>query len=412
MIDKMKPARLLTPLGIGVAFSLFGDSTLYTVLPKGDIASQAGISLAMVGLLLGLNRVARIVSNGPLGMLFDRLPRRPIMVVSLFLGAFSTLLYGIGYGPRILIFARILWGVCWSGIWIGANTMVLDIICDEDRGHINGRLQMWFFIGVALTNFTGGLFTDMFGYRGGLYLSAGLTLLAAFMWMILLPETRDIRLDESLEDNENSNGVKSFPWKKTFQASYPLFSVRLVFAGVLASTTILWLQQFFDRGIIVANTMIPIATATGIFSALRILISIISAPLSGKLSDLLGRRWLVIVFLFIIGSFGMFLMASRSIWTTVMGALLSAITGGGIQAMAPSLIGDSASGKQHGRTLSIVFTIGDLGSAIGPPLALFLIPLTGISRVYIYCAFIFIISLLHAVYLSIRENSEKNAGPA
>jgi len=408
MIDKMKPARLLTPLGIGVAFSLFGDSTLYTVLPKDDIASQAGISLAMVGLLLGLNRVARMVSNGPLGMLFDRLPRRPIMVVSLFLGAFSTLLYGIGYGPGILIFARILWGACWSGIWIGANTMALDISCDEDRGHINGRLQMWFFMGVALTNFTGGLFTDLFGYRGGLYLSAGLTLLAALMWLTFLPETRNIRQDECFADNGNSKTVHSFPWKKIFQASYPLFTVRLVFAGVLASTTILWLQQFFDHGITVANTLIPLATATGIFSALRIFVSILSAPVSGKLSDLMGKRWLVIATLFIIGTIGMLLMASISIWTAVTGALLSAITGGGIQALAPSLVGDSTTGKQHGRALSIVFTVGDLGSAIGPPLALFLIPLYSIRFMYIICAILFLITFLTSLFMVRYENNNSH----
>jgi len=50
-------------LGLGTAVSLLGDATLYAVLPHPEIASQVGVSLAMVGLLLSANRAARLVLN-------------------------------------------------------------------------------------------------------------------------------------------------------------------------------------------------------------------------------------------------------------------------------------------------------------------------------------------------------------
>ena len=70
----LTPGQVLVPVGIGLTFSLFGDATLYTVLPDAGIAAQAGVSLGMVGVLLGLNRLARVVFNGPAGILYDRCP--------------------------------------------------------------------------------------------------------------------------------------------------------------------------------------------------------------------------------------------------------------------------------------------------------------------------------------------------
>jgi hypothetical protein len=78
----LSPNRVLVPFGIGLALSLLGDQTLYTVLPNPNIPAQAGVSVAMVGVLLGLNRLTRIITNGPAGMLYDRLPRRGLMIAA------------------------------------------------------------------------------------------------------------------------------------------------------------------------------------------------------------------------------------------------------------------------------------------------------------------------------------------
>ena len=70
--------RVLFPLGLGTALSLMGDSTLYTVLPTHT--AEAGIALASVGVMLGVNRAVRVLVNGPVGALCDRWPRRWIFV--------------------------------------------------------------------------------------------------------------------------------------------------------------------------------------------------------------------------------------------------------------------------------------------------------------------------------------------
>ncbi len=43
-----------------------GDATLYIVLPTHT--AEAGIPLASVGILLGVNRAVRLLTNGPAGV--------------------------------------------------------------------------------------------------------------------------------------------------------------------------------------------------------------------------------------------------------------------------------------------------------------------------------------------------------
>ena len=130
--SRSPPSRVLVPLGIGIALSLLGDSTLYTVLPKPEIANQAGVTLAMVGILLGVNRIVRLGFNVVAGILFDRFSRRWLMIGSLSIGTLSTVLYATSTGFGSLLIGRILWGAAWSGLWIGGTTVVLDVT-DEQK---------------------------------------------------------------------------------------------------------------------------------------------------------------------------------------------------------------------------------------------------------------------------------------
>ena len=402
----MTSKRVLIPLGIGLTFSLFGDATLYTVLPNEKVAAQAGVSLAMVGVLLGLNRLARVLFNGPAGILYDRFPRRKLMIAAIWIGVVSTMFYALGYGPVPMIFGRILWGLGWSGIWIGSNTMALDISSPQDRGKVNGLMQMWFFFGLALSAFSGGLFTDLFGYRGGLWLSAGLTSLAAVMWMVYLPETRpENKKRETSEQKAKSSA--SFPWGKVLSVSVPIFVIRLVFAGVLMSTTIIWLSQFFGETVQVNVWLIPLATLTGIFAAVRVLVSFFSAPLCGLISDRLHKRWLIVFYSILLGVFGLYFLSTPALWLSVLGMVLSAVSGGGVQAMVPALIGDQVEDQQLSRVLGVAYTIGDLGSAIGPAAGLAAIPLIGLGSVYRICALIYIFAGIFSIMLVLRESQSK-----
>jgi MFS family permease len=372
--------RAITPLGIGVAVSLLGDNTLYTVLPNPPIAAQAGVTLSMVGVLLGVNRLVRVFTNPAAGMLYDRNRRRPLMISALILGALSTVVFALGRGFPLLFLGRLMWGAAWSGIWIGGNTIALDIAQDHDRGAVSGRFQMWFFIGVSGAALLGGVFTDVLGFRKGLGVSAALTACAALMWALSLPETRpgDLHLDRLRE----SRGATPFPWRHAALVSLPVLVMRFAFAGVMASTTILWLSRFVGQEANLGWLVIPLASLTGGFVAVRTLLSVVGAPLAGWISDSVGHRWTVMSGAFVLGALGIWLMAGSIFPLALFGAVLASMAAGAIQALAPALAGDRIAGEHRSRGMAMMFTLGDIGSALGPPLALGLLRWTSLSVVY------------------------------
>ena len=394
-------SRVLIPLGMGIALSLLGDSTLYTVLPKPEIATQAGVTLAMVGILLGINRIVRLGFNVVAGILFDRFSRRWLMIGSLSIGTISTVLYATSSGFWSLLMGRVLWGAAWSGLWIGGTTVVLDVTDEENRGRLSGQFQMWFFLGIGLSAFLGGFFTDAFGFRNGLWLSALLNGIAVLMWILFLPETRTVRDVNSKKTDPTLD--KPFPWRTTFFAAVPVLTIRFVLAGVMASTTILWLTSLYGEQLVLSKVVIPIATLTGSFVALRAAISMVGGPLAGFFSDRLGQRWLVIAGIIALCAVGMWFMGGTATYPALFGALIASTSGGGVQALIPAIIGDKIDQSQYGRSFGAIYAIGDIGSALGPPLALWLMGLLSINAVYRLSAGLLLVVVCFALWRAVSE---------
>ena len=414
----------MTVLGLGVAISLLGDSTLYTVLPRPEVAAEAGVSLAMVGVLLGANRAVRLLTNGVAGVLYDRLPRRPLLTASLFLGALSTLIFAAGRGPAPLLLSRLLWGIAWSGIWVGGNAALLAVSGHDNRGRLSGRFQMWFFIGSGAAALFGGVLTDLLGFRQGLLIGGGLTALAALVWLVALP---DLRAQDAVRLTPPAAGpvgapaaaptaasaavaAAAFPWATVFAAAVPMFVMRFVYSGVLAATAILWMAGLVGEGVTLGAFIAPIATVTGAFVAVRALISVAGARLAGHLSDLAGRRWWTVAGMLLAGAMGVWLAGSASTPLALSGALLAAVTAGGVQALAPAIVGDRGRAAQHGRMLSVVYTLGDLGSALGPPLALWLLGWLPIATLYRLSAVLLALAVAFAWRMAAKETGHSKVG--
>ena len=372
MKENKKTSRfILNLLGIGTAISLLGDATLYTVLPHPDISAQLGITLSMVGLLLGANRAIRLVLNGPVGILYDRMPRRGLLIAGLSLGAGSSIFYAVGNGFWPLLMGRVFWGLAFSLLWVGGNSVVLDVSTEENRGHNSGIYQMWFFIGIATTSFFGAVLTDMAGFRNGQWISVAVIAATALVWFFFLPETRinDTTSQDTVKEADKPAKMK-LPWKVIAATSFTVFVARFLAWGVLAATAILWLSELFGDGMQIAALFIPIATLTGLYTALSNLTSIGSTPLAGSVSDKFGRRWPIIGFAMILGGLGLWLMGGEIRGLALFGAFLVPIAGSSAETLIPAIAGDRVPKKLRSRALGLINTAGDLGATIGPFAAL------------------------------------------
>ena len=378
-----------------------GDATLYTVLPTHT--AEAGITLAAVGIILSANRFIRLFLNGPTGILYDRSRRRRLFVPALFIGALSTAIYAAWDGFWPLMAGRLIWGLAWSLIWVGGATIILDVTTDGDRGRWTGLYQTWFFLGAAIGAFAGGFLTDRIGYSAALWIGAGVTTLGGVVALIYLPETRSSKnLNLSYPNNETAQ-----KWRPNGE----LVSVvslqginRFVTAGVLAATIALLVQEQLS----INNLVLGVATVTGILIGLRTILSMFAAPLAGSLSDKSGNRWGVTMTGLIFGSIGMLLLIRPDPVFILVGIGFSAIAGGSIQALVTTRTGDLVDQEQRGKAIGLLHTSGDLGSALGPITAYFLLRWINLSGVYVLCAILFALGAGISLRMYWRYRSSSN----
>jgi MFS family permease len=276
-------------------------------------------------------------------------------------------------------------------LYIGGNAMVLDISTDENRGRFSGRYQMWFLLGVAVASFVGGLLTDLLGFRGAMWLTTGVIGTAAIMWLFFLPETRrNVPHPAQNLPVEENLGV---PWGIVFGAGLPVFVSRFIGWGVLAATMILWLETFVKDGITWGGLEVPLATLTGAVTALTMLFSMGAAPAAGWLSDKVGQRWGVLAGSLLVGAIGLGLMSGPVIGWALVGVFMAQITGASVEVLVPAITGDRVRKRAQGRTLGLIYTLGDLGSTLGPAIALGLLEMGSVSlaQIYLSCALLLIL---------------------
>ena len=394
----ISPAKVLFPLGLATALSLMGDATLYTVLPTH--ASDAGIALQSVGIMLGANRAIRLLSNGPAGLFYDRWPRRRLFVPAMFLGALSTAIYAATQGFWPLLIGRLLWGLAWSGIWVGGATVILDVSTEKDRGRWTGLYQTWFFVGAALGSLSGGLLTDWIGYAPTLWIGAGVTAIGGLVAWILLPETRSLGSNR----DHHAQARPRLRANRDLWAVASLYGVnRFVLSGLFGATLALLVQ---DR---LAILGLGIATLTGILSAGRTVLSMSAAPLAGILSDRL-ERWPIAAWAALGAAISMALVAWETPVSILSGVALGALAGGGISALVTALIGDVVSPAQRGRAIGLVHSAGDLGSAAGPLVAYAVLPWVGLRGIYLCGAVLFVVQLGLVTYHARRQKRLASAG--
>lgn len=378
--------KILFALGLGTAFSLFGDATMYAVLPTHT--AEAGITLALVGILLGVNRAVRLIFNGVAGWCYDRITQRGLFLGGLALGAVSTACCAAAYEFWLLLVGRALWGAAWSLIWVGGGVILLNLADSAERGRWTGWYQTWFFFGAGSGAFLGGMLTDLVGYHPTLWIIAATQTLSVGVVALFLPSIPDRRKSE-IRHEQPSHSLKAF-FTHDFGLTIFLQGVnRFCIPGMLAAT----LGLLVKERLVSPQFVLGAGTITGLLIAGRTVLSMAIAPLSGYLSDRLKNRWSVLSFALIIGIAAMLLLTSHLALLIVIGFLCSAVITSSVQALTITLTGDLVEDTHRGKAVSVLHTVGDLGSALGPPCAYTLLLYTGLSEVYLACAFLFAVTL-------------------
>ncbi|MGE5224494.1 MAG: MFS transporter [Omnitrophica WOR_2 bacterium] len=377
--------KVALPAGIAMALSLFGDLTLYAVLPV--YAARLAISLEMVGVLLSANRLVRIASNPVVGFLMDRLSRRKLVLVGLLTGIVPTIIYITGQGFWPFLAGRLIWGISWSLIYIGAYCMILDASGQQEYGRGSGTLQAFYFAGLAASPLFGGLLTDLFGFHQALFACAIVQGTGFIVALVFLPETRPVLAQivsrRAMQISLVKTCLKIPGWVaaayRRLSSGWTGRNLELILAntiymatlftgdGILMSTLSLLLKQRYGETIPLVGLVLPVAAAGGGLLAIRAAVSGCTAPVAGRWSDRSGNRWLLTGWGALAAAAGCSLIALiASPWLILGGVILAALGSGVILTLLPAITAAAMTGERKGLAMGILINSGDIGSAIAP----------------------------------------------
>lgn len=385
--------RVLIPLGLGVALSLFGDLALYTALAAQ--LDSLHISLFQAGILLSIHRVLRIPGNPVAGMLMDRFGRRPLFLVGLVLAVISSAGYGLVSGFWPFLIFRLAWGAAWALINVGGMNMILDISDHASRGRLVGAYNIWTWAGYAVGPLAGGLLVDYLGFQQAMLVCAAFAALGLLIAFFSLPETR-IPVSHSAELRSNWKDVRTaMTANRAIPSSLLLFAItQFAGDGVVLGTLTLLLQSRFPGTIALGSLSLGIATFSGALLTVRSVLAGLSGPLAGRFSDRYATRLPLVAGGLAAGilSFGL-LAWGPGLVSVVAGVLIGAASSGTTLTALAAYLGDQTPSGLQGLVLGAYATAGDVGSASGPFLSFTLLPIIGLPVVYLFSAVIFLAGL-------------------
>jgi len=402
----IRPARAVIPVGIAATLALLGDLALFASLPLN--VEVVGLTIANLGLVFSIHRILRMFGNPLVGVLINQRRRKPFFFLGMTLAVLSTLGYVVANGMPLMIVSRLFWGAGWSMVYLTSMAIVMDVTEESNRGRWMGTFNTFYLLGIALGSLLGGLLSDLIGFRMAMVVCASLSVVGGLQALFFLPETlQKMEPEESKEQHEKMSlrdRIRSF--FQTIFSTRGLPVVLLIYMGkqfaaegVAFSILAILLQYRFGDGITIWGTLIGIASLNGFMLAFRYLISAVISPFLGDISDRIknGRFWLLTISLSLsVVSFGMIAWCS-SLTGILIAMVLNAIDGAGSHVALAALMADRAPKDNEGKVLGIYATAGDLGSALGPMYAYFMLNFVAVSNVFVISGVMLLVCLVGGI---------------
>jgi MFS transporter, MHS family, shikimate and dehydroshikimate transport protein len=244
--------------------------------------------------------LARPLGGALFGHFGDRLGRKSMLVLTLFIMGASTFCIGllptyasIGvFAPILLIVLRIVQGIGLGGEWGGASLMVLEHAPADRRGFYTSFVQIGFPIGLVLATLVFGLVAKLpdadfvsYGWRIPFLVSVVLLGVGTFV-RSRVPET------PVFEGLKQRDGLSGNPVGEVVARNTKTFFI----AVGLKLSEVSWVYMLTVFVVGYATTKLSLPKAMMLDAVLyAALLELISLPLFGWLSDKIGRRPLYIL---------------------------------------------------------------------------------------------------------------------
>lgn len=327
------------------------------VLPR--FAQDLGATPELIGVIVAASTVTGVVIKLPAGALSDVLGRKRMMLLGCAFFAAPPFLYPFVQSPGALLALRFLHGFATAIFSPVASAFVADL---SQRGR--GERLGWFAasgdLGSTLGPLVGGLLLFYTASYPMTYLTVGVLGLLPLLIVLRLPDEAPRSTGATLRARsaEFWSGIAEVLRSRAVLVASALEAALYVGYGAF-----LGFFPTYGTGIGLNDAQIALVMGAQLGTTM------LAKPLSGRLSDRLGRKPMILAGLFLCAATLPLIPTLTSLWLLFP---VSALFGLGVAIVTPSttaLVADLVKAGRMGSAMGVFGTIWDSGEAAGPILA-------------------------------------------
>lgn len=193
-------------MGIGLVYPVFSSMFFHGENPVFLVGSSDAVKGFWLGMLLAMTPLAQFVSSPILGSISDQKGRKPILLLTLFLGLSGYFISAMGIWAKSLflsLLGRFIVGIA-SGNAAIANSVLADLSLPLEKIKNFGFLHMAAGLGFSIGPFLGGKLSESSflgagGFDKPFLFAASLTLLNLALLIFLFDETLIFRAKRKID---------------------------------------------------------------------------------------------------------------------------------------------------------------------------------------------------------------------
>jgi MFS family permease len=328
------------------------------VLPR--FAQDLGAGPELIGLIVAASTVTGVVVKLPAGALSDVLGRKRMMILGCLFFAGPPLFYPFVPSPGTLVALRFLHGFATAIFSPVASAYVADL-SERGRGEKLGWFAAGGDLGSTLGPLLGGLLLFYTASYPITYLAVGVLGLFPLLMVLRLPD------DEPAHSTGSTLAARSRQFwsglREVLETRAVLIASMLEAALYVGYGAFLGFFPTYARGIGLNDAQIALVMGA------QLATTMLAKPLSGRVSDRVGRKSRILVGLVLCAATLPAIPAMTRLWVLFP---VSALFGLGVAIVTPSttaLVADLVKAGRMGSAMGVFGTIWDTGEAAGPILA-------------------------------------------
>ena len=358
--------KLAIPIAIIFFMWGFGTGALWVARPL--FALSLGGTLLQVGLVSSLSAMPRLISGPITGLLSDRWGRRPLLILGAI--AHGGVLVAQFSSTSYIQFAllEVLAGIS-IAIWtVSSSVLIADLTKIANRGRTVAFRDTAMRLGMLAGPLVGGAIAAQFELRWVFIFIASTKVVAIFVVLFLIPETKPTRAPREPADRPGEVRTKGggIPWAIFRSRSFVAVAAATICFGMIGLGPGIFRTYY---PIHAQETLMLAPNVIGNLVAAGGVLTMLTAAPTGFAVDRFGRKWPLAFGLVLLGSSVYLLGASTAFIGLALAFGFFAIAEGMNTNTTQTYAMDLAPAEQRGAFLSVFHMATSSGMMAGPLIA-------------------------------------------